>query len=321
MDRTKGPRMSSERGRLGLSWLVWTMVAVAPPALSQELPPPCPVVTKSGQLWASCTGPLRIEADEVSFNLRGNSVVCPNVDSNEPGIVISGRHGVSIRNGSVTCGYALIVEGGGSHRFSGLKLGSGSVENARAIWMSSSNENQYSEVQANGGGDGRALLATDSHRNSFKNSTFSCSEFSAAVVTGNGNKFVRNTFSTAAAGSAVYVEGNETLLESNVVRGSVDTGIAILGSRGTFRRNVVEGAVTGLAVDGDGHLLERNTLSNMETGLIVSGTEHQVRSNTCQGNWSTDIVYVAPDCSLSRWQSNRFGTDSEGDGPRTGCIR
>jgi parallel beta-helix repeat protein len=70
--------------------------------------PPCPTVSSNTTLFGSCVGTLEIVADNVSVNLNGFTVDCP---EDGDGVVVDASN-VVVRNGTVrNCDYGVFLTG------------------------------------------------------------------------------------------------------------------------------------------------------------------------------------------------------------------
>ncbi len=87
------------------------------------------------------------------------------------------------------------------------------------------------------------------------------------------------------------------------------------------------GATSGLCLQGDRNRVKHNSiLSGDGSGLtLVQGKHNVFFHNTITAVQESPPTIVdidgGVDACKNRWCNNRFTTDSEGDGPRQGCIR
>lgn len=102
-----------------------------------------------------------------------------------------------------------------------------------------------------------------------------------------------------------------------------------------IRGNRIEGnEVSGLRLCTDGNTVQANqVLGNGGNGIdivggfpcrfgppFLGGADNLFKSNRAVGNLGVDLSDINAEC-VNTWKSNQFDTDSEGDGPKAGCIR
>jgi parallel beta-helix repeat protein len=77
------------------------------------------------------------------------------------------------------------------------------------------------------------------------------------------------------------------------------------------------------------HIVGNRATGNGERGieLLRGTTGNRVEGNLATGNGTVDLddgnldLDPGPPVCVNTWRGNRFATDTEGDGPRAGCIR
>jgi hypothetical protein len=99
------------------------------------------------------------------------------------------------------------------------------------------------------------------------------------------------------------------VIQANEFRGNLFGGLRICSSENTIRGNkVLENGGNGIEVAG---------------GCFFgapAGTGSVIQANVSKGNTGVDMADQNESCA-NQWKANTFGTDSEGDGPKRGCIR
>lgn len=100
------------------------------------------------------------------------------------------------------------------------------------------------------------------------------------------------------------------LIQGNEIEGHVSLGVRLCSSGNTIRANkVLDNGGNGIEIAGGCFFFP-----------TPAGTDSLIQANVSRGNLGFDMAQQGEDCS-NTWKANTFGTDSEGDGPKTGCIR
>jgi hypothetical protein len=150
-----------------------------------------------------------------------------------------------------------------------------------------------------------------------------------------GNEITGSTFSN---GITIGFFGGPHEIIGNTISNNGFNGIGEFfnpDGGNVIRGNRVEGnAFSGLRLCTDANTVQANqVLDNGGNGIdivggfpcrfgppFLGGADNQVKSNRAVGNLGTDLTDVNAAC-VNSWKSNKFDTDSEGDGPKAGCIR
>ncbi len=99
------------------------------------------------------------------------------------------------------------------------------------------------------------------------------------------------------------------VIQANDFLGNWSSGLRLCSSGNTVRGNK--------ARDNGGNGIE------MSGGCFFGsppGNDNLIQANVSTGNLGFDLSDQNASCS-NQWKANTFGTDSEGDGPKKGCIR
>jgi len=100
------------------------------------------------------------------------------------------------------------------------------------------------------------------------------------------------------------------VIQANEFRGNLFGGLRLCSSENTVRGNkVLENGGSGIEIAGGCFFFP-----------TPAGTGSVIQANVSRGNAVFDMVDQNASCS-NQWKANTFGTDSEGDGPKQGCIR
>jgi len=176
----------------------------------------------------------------------------------------------------------------------------------------------------------------------------------------NGNAGIQSVFGGRDADGDEVVEGGIRIVGSEFVGNTNSNGITIGFFPGVHEiignRFIGNGGGVGEFVtppDPVGHLIQANefegnlfsavrvcsggntirankALDNGGDGISIvgrcfffptpPGTGNVIQANVSRGNGGFDLADENLECS-NTWKSNTFGTDSEGDGPKSGCIK
>jgi hypothetical protein len=100
------------------------------------------------------------------------------------------------------------------------------------------------------------------------------------------------------------------VIQANEFRGNLSGGIRVCSSGNTLRANkVIDNGGNGVEIAGGCFFFP-----------TPAGTENLIQANFSAGNAGADMVDQDGGCS-NTWKANTFENDSEGDGPKRGCIR
>lgn len=293
------------------------------------------VITESTVLDADvgpCTGTgLVVGADGVTLDLGGHRVFGVVGASGEgAGILLDGRTGVSVKNGSVTDFDAgIAVLGGGANKISGItardNIGSGALGDfGDGIAVSGSNNNVLigNTVAHNGPFDGIGLFSGSSNNTINKN----------AIVDNNVASFGMQDIGLRLEPGSV---GN-SVTNNEVKRNGLD-GITVFGGStdNVVKHNVIEangihafphrqGSGVAVAPTADRTLVQDNTVTgNGGHGLRIASQSNQVLTNKTGGNgvglplavgpgaepyYDLTDTNTTPPCDANVWSGNTFVT-------------
>jgi len=100
------------------------------------------------------------------------------------------------------------------------------------------------------------------------------------------------------------------VIQANEFHGNLSGGLRLCSSENTIRSNkVLENGGSGIEIAGGCFFFP-----------TPAGTGSVIQANVSRGNAGFDMADQNASCS-NQWKANTFGTDSEGDGPKQGCIR
>jgi parallel beta-helix repeat protein len=298
---------------------------------------------------AGCTNNgIFVGADNIVLDLNGHTVAGTAASADGGGVVLVGRTGVTVRNGTVrNFDVGVVIEGGSANTVEGVNA----FDNI-----------SYETVGGRRGGDGIAILSsrdnTIARNNTVNNGPYSgigiYSDVDSAhpratsgvssgnvidgnVVSGNieartpnnvvnndnigirlepgntGNLIVNNRVeNNGLDGITLFVRNTFTVVRSNVVTGN-----------GFYRQTARRGNGIGLQIGGANDNLVENNLSvrNADNGISIrnGSVRNTVRNNTAVQNVmlppasanfgpTFDLLDNNPNCDANVWQDNRYGT-------------
>ncbi len=279
-----------------------------------------------------CSGEgIIVGADNITLDLNGHRVFgVVGVPGEGAGIHLTGRTGVTVKNGSVRYFDAgVAIEGGGNNQIQALTVdrneGDSSTDFGDGIAINASNDNiiQGNTVTRNAPYDGIGLFGTGgSDRNQILNNTISnneglrtigphgTTEEDDGVRLENGSQFnvVRaNTIErNGLDGIGVFFQSTDNQLIGNTIRRN---GFHEPPPPPTLDR---PGEGIRVFVQADRTLIRGNTTTgNAARGIRVDSLNNQIRANTSLGNVFEDLYDSNTGCDANVWQGNTFGTRNQ----------
>jgi parallel beta-helix repeat protein len=269
--------------RLALGLVALIAVGAATTAWAQ-LPPPCGTVVVDTSLTGDCQGPLTVDADDVTVDLKGHQVLCISPGA---GIMVFGQQDVWIRNGQVNnCGVAVWLQGGGGHIVTRLTISSALGVGVR---IDHSDDNLLRNLRIAG-------VRTFGVEVSGEDNRIEWNELSGIVS--NGGTAIR----LLAEATGTTVRGNR--LHQNVV------GIEVSGPDNDVRNNLASHNTIGILVRGSENSIRSNTANdNSEVGILLTedaGPDNRIRGNRTRRNQRYDLADFPPGlCTTNIWMDNR----------------
>ena len=247
------------------------------------------VITRSTSLQADIgpcyNGGVVVNADNITLNLAGHTVIGfpgPS-DGNAVGVLLQGRTGVTVKNGTVSgfdAGAAVL--GGGSNTLTNLtvkdNIGPDAPFNSTygdGIFIDNSPSNQVinNTITHCGIYDGIGIYDPLSNSNVIKNNVIT-NTVGPSDTGPSGQGIIIN--GATGNGAATFIQG--TQVKNNIVRGNASAGIANV--------NEVNASIVGNTVTGNG------TTNSIGNGIGVSvgfnwtlgPTQDVIKDNVIQGN-------------------------------------
>jgi parallel beta-helix repeat protein len=262
-----------------------------------------------------CTGTgLIVAASNITLDLNGFTVSGGPAGEGGPGIQVSGRTGVTVKNGTVTQFDAGVsIEGGSGNTVTAMKVldnrsNFGDYGDGIIMFQSNSNKITNNQVRNNGPYDGIGVL-----RGAFN------------VI--DGNQITDNNQSTTnTAGvrleNAGFNASNDNVVTNNLVSNSGTFGIQVFagGSRNQIRFNqVLNNTLDGITVfaGGNNNVIEGNRAQgNRANGIRIRAaagsfpapTRNQILRNVAFGNTVFDLRDDQANCDGNQWHGNQGAT-------------
>ncbi len=309
------------------------------------------VITQSTLLENDLTGctnnGIIVGADSITLDLNGHTVAGTTASGDQGGVVLVGRTGVTVRNGTVrSFDVGVVIEGGSGN----------TVEGVNAF------DNISFSGTANRGGDGIAILSSRDNR-ILRNNTVNNGPFSGIGIYSEVDSSHPRATSGVSSGNVVdgnVVEGNiQGRTPNNVVNNDNigirlepgNTGNLIMNNRvynngldgitlfvrntftvvrnnvvsrnGFYRQTARRGNGIGLQIGGaNDNVVENNLVTqNADNGIVVrnGSVRNTIRNNTAVQNVmlppasqnfgpTFDLLDNNPNCDANVWQDNRYGT-------------
>jgi parallel beta-helix repeat protein len=287
-----------------------------------------------------CSTGIVIGADNITFDLAGHQIIGVPTPAEVPGILIKGRTGVEVRNGTVrNFDAGVAIEGSSGNTIADLNLlaniGSSSGFYGDGIILESSHQNHLirNVVRGNGPFSGISLFGSD--RNRIHGNTVE------------GNNVELSPTRMADTGILLDIVGRArgsqfNSLSNNVVRGNGLDGIRLASAAqdNSIRFNVVEGNGLhskqhrkGDGISLAGSLIQRTTIEgntargNAANGVFLLGpsaltgaTNNVILRNTAVGNnalpegtpdFDLRDDNLSPPCDANTWSQNLFQTRNQ----------
>jgi parallel beta-helix repeat protein len=296
---------------------------------------PCGTITRNTTLKSDCAAPLIVGADNIKIDLNGFGVRSNDASIDEY-IVLENRHGVTITNGKLegelpnytdSCYHCIQITGGYSNRVTNMVLQVG--EEGIGVRVVNSKRNLIRNVKIVGSSANKGVSIIDSDKNIIDHLTNEGGLDTGAYIAGSHNLFKRSVIRTVqlvdTPVSVTVARGRGNIIDNNVISCSSSIpGILILGASSdtTVRSNTINACTTAIDTQAPRTIIKGNRVTNSsEVGIQVASLENTIRSNTVENSGTVDMLDFNPNCGTNDWKNNSFSTDSEGDGPRAGCIR
>ncbi len=267
-----------------------------------------------------CAQGLVIGADNVTLNLNGFTLRGTAAQGEGPGVLVSGRTGVTVTNGTITqFDTGVAIEGGSGNTVTRTYLlgnrGGGDYGEGVLVFNSTGNTITFNKIENNGPFGGISLLVASNNlveNNEILNNNMSTTNTSGIRLenigqrASNGNTIRRNVVSGSALdGIQLFAGASNNTITTNYVIGNNRDGItAFAGARG----NLIEG--NQVFNNGFGPIPGSGIYIRSQAGNFPAPANNIIRANTSRGNAVLDLRDGTPNCGTNVWTANQANTGS-----------
>ncbi|HEX2048943.1 MAG TPA: right-handed parallel beta-helix repeat-containing protein [Acidimicrobiales bacterium] len=265
-----------------------------------------------------CSEGLTIGADNVTLDLNGFTLRGTPTAGEGPGVLIAGRTGVTVTNGTITeFDSGVAIEGGSGNTVTRTYLrgnrGTGDYGEGVLVFNSTGNTITFNKIENNGPYSGVSLLVAENNLvqdNEIVNNNMSTTNTSGirleniGRVASNGNTIRRNVVQGSALdGIQLFAGASRNTVATNYVIGNNRDGItAFAGSTG----NVIEG--NQVHNNGFGPIPGNGIYIRSAAGNFAAPANNIIRRNTSTGNAVLDLRDGTPNCGTNVWSANTGNT-------------
>jgi parallel beta-helix repeat protein len=262
-----------------------------------------------------CATGLVIGADNVTLDLNGFTLSGTPAAGDGPGVLVSGRTGVTVRNGTVT-GFdaGVAIEGGSGNTVTGMFLtgnrGTGNYGEGVLLSNSTGNTVSYNRITNNGPYGGISMLVANNNlieHNQIVGNNMSTTNTSGIRLenvgrtASNGNT-VRDNFVQGSGldGIQLFAGASDNQIQRNTVLQNNRDGItAFAGSS----RNVIED--NQVRYNGFGPISGNGIFIRSAAGAFPAPAGNIIRRNTSTNNAVLDLRDGTPNCGTNVWSANQ----------------
>ena len=259
-----------------------------------------------------CARGITIGADNITFDLNGFTISGNTTTGEGPGILLPGRTGVTVKNGTVTQFDAgVAIERGSGNTVTNMQIlnnrgGGGDYGDGIALFLSNNNRITGNQVRNNGQYSGIGLIGSDFNL------------IDGNQVTDNN----QNPFNTSGIRIENGPPSDDNIVTNNLVVNSGLDGIQVFagGSRNQIKLNqVLRNRREGITVfaGGNNNVIEANQVrSNGAHGIFIRAAAgsfpapagNQILRNYAFGNAQFDLRDGQPNCGTNVWRGNQAAT-------------
>jgi len=260
----------------------------------------------------TCNVGLTIGASNITLDMAGFTLTGNAATADGPGILVQGRTGVTVKNGTVTLWDAgVAIVGGSGNTVTGMRAldnrGTTLTDFGDGIALFSSNSNRVTnnQVRNNGPYDGIGVVGGDfnvidsnqvADNNQASNNTSGIRLENLGFNGANDNVVTNNQVSRSGLdGIQVFAGGSRNQIKFNAVFASPRDGINVFAGGAS---NVIEG--NSLRSNGQSGIRIRGA-----AGSFPAPSGNQVLRNSSLGNGQFDLRDDNPNCGTNQWQGNQ----------------
>lgn len=263
-----------------------------------------------------CSEGLTIGADNVTLDLGGFTLSGTPAAGEGPGVLVAGRTGVTVTNGTITqFDSGVAIEGGSGNTVTRLQLldnrGVGDYGEGVLVFASTGNTVSYNLIRNNGPYGGISLLIADGNlveNNQIVDNNMSTTNTSGirlenigTFASSDGNT-VRNNLVTGSAldGIQLFAGSSDNTVSRNLVTNNNRDGItAFAGSN----RNIIED--NQVRFNGSGPIAGNGIFIRGAAGAFPAPSGNIIRRNISTNNVVLDLRDGTPNCGTNVWTANQ----------------
>ena len=262
-----------------------------------------------------CATGLVIGADNVTIDLNGFTLSGTAAAGDGPGILIEGRTGVTVKNGTVTAfDTGVSVEGGSGNTLTSLALlgnrGTGDYGEGALLFASTRNTVSNSQVRNNGPYSGISLLRASGNliennqitgNNQSSTNTSGIRLENVGVAASNSNT-VRNNLVQGSGldGIQLFAGASDNVIASNSVIQNNREGITAFAGAS---RNIIED--NQVRYNGFGPIAGNGIYVRGAAGSFPAPANNIIRRNVATNNRTFDLRDGTPNCGTNVWSANQ----------------
>ena len=267
-----------------------------------------------------CAQGLVIGANNVTLNLNGFTLRGTATPGEGPGVLVAGRTGVTVTNGTITqFDTGVAIEGGSGNTVTRTYLlanrGTGDYGEGVLVFNSTGNTITFNKIENNGPYGGISLLVADGNlieNNELINNNMAANNTSGIRLenigqqSSDGNTIRRNVVQGSGLdGIQLFAGSDNNTISTNYVIGNARDGItAFAGSTG----NTIED--NQVFSNGFGPIPGSGIYIRSAAGNFPAPANNVIRRNTSRGNAVLDLRDGTPNCGTNVWSANIANTGS-----------
>ncbi len=261
-----------------------------------------------------CSEGLTIGADNVVLDLNGFTLSGTPASGEGPGILVDGRTGVTVRNGTVTqFDSGVAIEGGSGNTVTNMDIranrGTGDYGEGVLVFQSTGNTVSNNRITNNGQYGGISMLVGSNNlieNNQIVGNNMSTTNTSgirlenAGRMASNGNTVRGNLVQGSGLdGIQIFAGGSDNRISGNTVLNNNRDGItAFAGSN----RNIIED--NQVRFNGYGPINGNGIYIRAGAGNFAAPAGNIIRGNVASGNRVLDLRDGQPTCGTNVWTAN-----------------
>ncbi|CAA9217203.1 MAG: hypothetical protein AVDCRST_MAG10-462 [uncultured Acidimicrobiales bacterium] len=267
-----------------------------------------------------CSTGLTIGANNVTLDLNGFTLSGTPATGDGPGVDITGRTGVTVRNGTITQFDAgVAITGGSGNTVTYLRLldnrGSTATDfgDGVAVFNSTGNTISYNQVRNNGPYSGISLIRSSNNliehnqitgNNMATNNTSGIRVENVGTAASNANTIRYNLVQGSGLdGIQLFARASDNRVHNNSVLQNNRDGITAFAGAS---RNIIEDNQTRF--NGFGPIPGNGIFIRSAVGTVPAPANNIIRRNVSTNNAVLDLRDGTPNCGTNVWSANQGNT-------------